>query len=346
VKKSHFEHQVSARDLRLLSVWVGLVLAGGTLGYMLIEGMGAFEALYMTVITVSTVGYEEIGQLSTVGRVFTLLVITAGVTTFFFAGGLLARAVLSGLPRRNQRRMERNIDKLHDHVILCGYGRLGQVVREELEAAGRPFVVIEREEELVEELRNSRVHCLHGDATDEELLLQAGLDRASGVIATVGTDADNVFITLTARQRNPECRIVARAEDPRSERQLLRVGANRVVPPYQLGGLRLAQAFLRPSAVDLADLALGERNHEVIFEEIPLPANLPADQRTLAEMRLGSRFSLIAVAVHRSDGSRSFNPRADSPLCPEDSLLVLGEREDIDAFQRHLSQNGAASAGA
>ncbi|MBC8330329.1 MAG: potassium channel protein [Planctomycetes bacterium] len=336
MQKSRLENQVAVRDLRLLGIWVATVLAAGTLGYVLIEDLTPFDALYMTVITVSTVGYEEVGELSTLGRVFTLLVITAGVTTFFFAGGFLARAVLANVPRRNERRMEKAIEKLDHHVILCGYGRLGQVVREELEAAGRPFVVIDHREDVVAELLAMRVPCLHGDATDEELLAKAGIDRASGVIATVGTDADNVFITLTARQRNPECRIVARAEDPRSERQLLRVGADRVVPPYQLGGLRLAQAFLRPSALDLADLALGERHHEVIIDEIRLPADLPEDQRTLAAMQLGSRYSLIAVAVHRPDGSRAFNPRADTPLRPGDSLLVLGEPQDIDAYLRLL----------
>ncbi len=309
----------------------------GSLGYLVIEDMSLLEAVYMTVITVSTVGYEETRVLSDAGRIFTVGVITAGVTTFFFAGGLVAQATLANLPRRLERRMHKVIQTLSDHVILCGYGRLGQVVRQELEASGREFVVIDHQEEVIADLRAHDVPCLLGDATDEELLLTAGLERAAGVIATVGTDADNVFISLTARQCNPGCRIVARAEDPRSERQLRRVGADRVVPPYQLGGMRLAQAFLRPSAVDLADLALGDSQHEVIFEEVQLPAHLPEDRRTLAELRLGSRFSLIAVAVHHPDDTRAFNPRADKPLQPGDSLLVLGEREDIDGFQRYLA---------
>jgi voltage-gated potassium channel len=340
LKKGRQEHGRVAHELRLLGVWVGAVLLLGTAGYVLIEGMSWFDALYMTVITVSTVGYEEVTPLSHPGRVFSMVVITAGVTTFFFAGGLLAQAVLANLPHRIERRMRKEIDQLSKHVILCGYGRLGQVVRQELEASARDYVVVDNREEVVAELRAQGVLCLLGDATDEELLVEAGLECAAGVIATVGTDADNVFITLTARQRNPHCRIVARAEDPRSERQLLRVGADRVVPPYQLGGLRLAQAFLRPSAVDLADLALGDRKQEVIIDEVPLPGDLSEDRRTLAGLQLGSRFGLIAVAVHRESGNHHFNPRADSPLGPGESLLVLGRRADIDRFQAFLETAG------
>ncbi|RMH02531.1 MAG: potassium channel protein [Planctomycetota bacterium] len=338
MSRSRSQRPYAARDLRLLGLWVAAVLAVSTAGYVLIEGMDLFDALYMTVITVSTVGYHEVGDLGRLGRAFTLLVILAGVGTYFFAGGVLGRAILANLPRQERKRMQKSIDAMSDHVILCGFGRLGQVVREALETARRPYVVVDGREEVIAELQAEQVPCLHGDATDEAVLVRAGLDRASGVIATVGTDADNVFITLTARQRNPGCRIVARAEDPRSERQLLRAGADRVVPPYQLGGLRLAQAFLRPSAVDLADLALGGGGDEVLIDEVRLPTGLPADQRSLAALRLGSRFSLIAVAVHRADGSRTFNPRADAPLAPGDALLVLGSPADIDAFRRHLGR--------
>jgi len=315
----------------LLALWVMGVLTVGTLGYSLIEGYGVLDALYMTVITVSTVGFREIHPLSPSGQIFTLVLIIAGVGSFFFAGGVFARALIANLPKREARRMQNSIDSISSHIILCGYGRLGHIVRRELAASGCRYVVVEQDEELVSALLEKKVLCIQGDATDEATLRLAGVERARGVIAAVGTDADNVFITLSSRQLNPECAIVARAEDPRSEEKLKRVGATSVVTPYRLGGRRLAQAFLRPGAVDLADLALGDVTHEVLIEEVVLPEGIPADERTLSGLNLGSRFGLIAVAV-RSEGNLRFNPRAEEQLQAGDALMVMGHRVDIDAF--------------
>jgi len=187
----------------------------------------------------------------------------------------------------------------------------------------------------VASLRDEKVMCINGDATDEETLKLAGVSKAKGIIAAVGTDADNVFITLTARHSNSDCPIVARAEDPRTEAKLRAVGATSVVTPYQLGGRRLAQAFLRPGAVDLADLALGNVQHEVLIEEVVLPATNNGHDRTLRTLEVGSRFGLIAVAV-RNQGELRFNPRAEEALAEGDALMVIGHRVDVDAFAHSL----------
>ncbi len=329
---------------RILAALLGVILAG-TLGYRWIEGVPWLDALYMTVITITTIGYGEVFPLSTAGRVFTILLSLAGVfVLFFMAGVVLARALFENLPRLRRRRMQREIDRLQDHVILCGSGRLGEIVLQELRRAGRPFVVLEKDPDRCRALQEEGILALAGDATDEELLRRAGIERASGVIAAVHTDADNMYIALTARQLNPRCRIIARAEDEQSAAKLQRVGADQVVTPYLLGGRRLAHALLRPSVVDLADLALGGPDSEVLLEELELPPGTPEDT-TLAGLEVGSRFGLVAVGLRPAGECRlRFQVGARDPLKAGDRLLVLGPRTALDRFEAFLAEQSRASA--
>ncbi|HEX9792783.1 MAG TPA: NAD-binding protein [Planctomycetota bacterium] len=328
-----FEYRFLRRDVAIVAGLGFSVVLVGTLGYWALHPeWGLLRSLYMTVITVTTVGYGEVGELGSSGRVFTIFLIVAGVTTGYFAAGVLGRAVLASYPRRTRKRMEKIIESMSGHVILCGYGRLGQTVRHELEAAGREFVVIDIDPVAVEMLLDHRVPALRGDAAHEEILVQAGVERAFGVIACVSSDSDNVFITLTAREKNPRCSIVARAESPQSAPRLRRVGADKVVTPYDVGGKLLAQALMRPSTVGLAELALGAAGHEVLIEEVQLPDPLPENFATLAGLELGARHGLIAVGVRGVDGTLRFNPRAGARLSPGEFLLVMGEKEGIDLF--------------
>jgi len=328
--KKKFDRQ-ERRESLLLLAWAGVVLGVGVLGFTLMEGVTVTDAFFMTVLSVTTVGFDQTEPLSNAGKLLTIFLIFAGGTSFFLAGGLLVRAILLRLPHRDARRMQKTIDSLSDHLVVCGSGRLGNIVRSELQHAQKDFVVIEKDEERAQELMTQGVFCVTGDATDEAILSQAGVARAAGVITAIGTDADNVFVTLTVRQQNPTCPIIARTEDPRTEQKLLSVGATSVVTPAHIGGRRLAQAFLRPGAVDLADLALGDAHHEVLLEEVSLPSSLDKARRTLLDLEVGSRYGLMAVGV-RSQGALRFNPRAGEPLAPGDTLLVLGHRVDIDAF--------------
>jgi voltage-gated potassium channel len=329
----NYQRLLQRRQLsRVIALGLGVLLFG-TVSFRLIEGWPWFECLYFTVISVTTVGFAEIHEPSQPGRLIVMLIIGGGLLTTALAVNMIGLHLLSNFHARNRTKMQRLINDISQHVILCGHGRLGQIVRKELDEAGRSYVVIEENADAIAELEAEGVMCLHGDATDEELLQLAGVERASGVIAAIGSDAGNVFITLTTRQYNSKCPIVARAEDPSSERKLKLVGATRVVTPYQLGGRRLAHAFLRPSAVELAELALGGHNdHEVLIEEVELPAGAQPKITTLGELELGKRFRLIAVAVRPTGEDRpQFNPAADRALGPGDHLMLMGLREDLDA---------------
>lgn len=322
----------------LVLLGVGL-LATGTVGYMLVEGWTPLKALYMTVITITTVGFGEEEPLSTTGKIFTMALILGGVTAGGLAASTVGTALLANVPGWRRRRMEKIAENMSGHVILCGYGRLGEIVRKELELAGCTFIVVDNDPDTVEELLAVKVNCLLGDATDEEILMKARVDRASGVIAALASDADNVFVTMSARQINPKCAIVARAENPHTESKLRLVGASEVVTPYVLGGRRLAQAFLHPGALDLADLAMGVGSGagKVLIEEIRLPTKLPAGCDTLSGLNLGRRFGLIAVAVKRlGENAMAFNPGAATTVHPGDTLLVMGERDKVTAFLAFL----------
>lgn len=326
--------------LRVLLLGSALVLFG-TFGFRVLEDAPWLDSFYMTVITITTVGVGVVTSPSPMGKILIVTLVLAGVTLGYMTAAILGRAVLTNFVFRTRKRMHKVIDGLSDHVILCGYGRLGQIVREELEALGKKFVIIEIAKDTARLLAEEQLLHIHGDATEDEILLQAGVERCSGVIAAIGSDAGNVFITLTTKEYNATCPIVARAEDPNTEHKLLLVGATSVVTPYSLGGRRLAQAFLRPGAVDLADLALGGGNHEVLIEEVALPLHMPDAMATLKGLDLGQRFGLIAVAVrHSSDGSLHFNPRADEELRPNDHLMVMGKREHIDTCLQFLSDCG------
>ena len=318
---------------------ISLLIGGGTGGFMLLEeSMTFLEAFYMTVVTVTTVGFAEVIPETDAGRMFTIVVVAAGVGTGYVAAGVLGRTLISNLTRREAKRMEKVINSMNGHVVLCGFGRLGNIVRKELQAAGKDFVIVEKDPSIAESLQPTGIPFLHADATEEASLRRAGVSRSCGVIAAIGSDAGNVFITLTARGLNDSCPIVARADHPETERKLKMVGATRVVTPYSLGGKRLAQAFLRPSAVDLADLAIGEDEGDFLIEEVELPTNLAAEELTLKGLDLGARFGLIAVAVrHASDQALHFRPRAETPLRPGDHLLVMGKKTGLDSFQKVLS---------
>jgi len=325
------------KDLTRLFILVSILIGGGTLGFMAFEGWRLLDAFYMTVITVTTVGFAEVRPMTEVGRMFTIAVVAAGIGTGYVAAGVLGRALLLNLSRRESKRMEKIIRDMEGHVVLCGYGRLGDIVLQELETANRSFVVVEKDPATADELHAMGIPFLQADATEEDSLQRAGVEKAGGVIAAIGSDAGNVFITLTARGLNATCPIVARADHPETERKLRMVGATRVVTPYSLGGKRLAQAFLRPSAVDLADLAIGGDEGDFLIEEVELPEGMAAETLSLKGLDLGARFGLIAVAVrHASDQALHFRPRAETPLRPGDHLLVMGKKKGLDGFQEIL----------
>lgn len=324
--------ELSLRDRPIVraAVVVATLLVLGTCGYTILTDMSVLEALYMTVITVSTVGYREVGHLDGPAMVFTIGLIVAGIGTVFYTVNAIAASVMEGSLRDllGRRSMKRNIDHMQGHTILCGYGRFGRVLGEELDAANVPFVVIESDPLVVGELDQAGTPYVAGSALDEDVLRAAGVARANVLVAGMGSDADNVFLALEARELNPEIRIHARGETEAGLRRLREAGAVQVISPYHLGGMRVAQAIIRPAVVDFIELARPGVGSEMDLEEVVL-----AEGSTLTSLRLSDLpdrgIRVAVVAVKRHDGAMEVVPDANAPLRPGDRLVAAGDRANL-----------------
>ncbi|OPX20187.1 MAG: potassium channel protein [Desulfobacca sp. 4484_104] len=307
------------------------IIALGSLGYALIEGWNFFEGLYMTVITLTTVGYGEVRPLSRAGRAFTMVLIFTGTGFMLYMVGYWAQVIVEGQIRDvlGRRKVEKEIHSLKNHYIVCGYGRIGEVIAKELRQAGIPLVVIENRPEAIAKLERGGYLYLEGDASDEEILQVAGVTQARGLVAVVSSDADNVYIILTARTLNPGLLIVARAGEEGSEQKLLRAGADKVVSPYMLGGYRLAQTILRPNVVNFIEIAMhGEV--DLTLEEIPVGGTSEIIGRPLKDSGIRQKLGLIIVAIKRADGQMLFNPPPDTHILLGDTLIAIGPRAKLD----------------
>jgi voltage-gated potassium channel len=308
------------------------LLAAGTTGYVVIEGWPAFDALYMSVITLTTIGYGETHPLSPAGRLFTMLLALGGAFTLAAAAATVIRAIVSGELNTllGKQRMERTIASLTDHIIVCGYGRVGRRVVDELRAAKVPCIVIERDEARAQ----SAPVYLVGDVTSDAVLQKAGISRARALVTVVPKDADNLFVTMSARLLNDKLTIVARAESEGSEEKLKKAGASRVISPTAIGGQRVVQAVLRPAVLDFIDLTTRTAHLELQMEQTALPVDSPLAGRTLAEAQLRERAGILVVAVQGKDGSMVFNPPPTHLLQGGELLVVLGDQAALDAIER------------
>jgi len=310
----------------------------GVVGYMTIVGMSFPDALYMTVITLSTVGYREVKTLGPAGQLFTVVFILAGFGIVLYSASLVARNIIEGEIQRalGRRRVQRQIATLSDHFIVCGYGRMGRIVCKELAAKPARFVVVERSREALVYAEDEHFLCLEGDATEDPVLLEAGIKRARGLVAALSTDSDNVYVVLTARELNPALLIVARAEDERSERKLLHAGATRVVSPYVIGGHRMAHSLLRPAVLDVIDLATHYSSIELQIEEIPVSTGGFADGVTLEGSSIRESLGLIVIAIKKADGGMIFNPKEDTRIAAGDRLVLMGQTANLRELERRL----------
>ena len=324
---------------RLALVMLGVVTAGGTAGYVIIEGWSAWDALYMTVTTVATVGFREVHPLSRAGQAFTLLLIVSGVGTAFYTATLLATAIVEGgLHRRfERRRIERMLEELRDHFILCGYGRIGSIIAHELAQQKVPFVVIERSPERVQSVLLRGWLAVAADASRDEVLERVGIHRARGLIAAVGTDAENVYTVLTARVVRPDLFIVARVESDDAETKLRRAGADRVISPYHIGATHMAQSALRPAVVDFVQLATSSGHLDLSMEQVKIVERSDLVGQTIVEAGIRQRFGLIVVAIRRADGTMEFNPSPESVIRAGDELVVLGRPQSVKALGERVA---------
>jgi len=321
--------------LRLAILLLLLVLAAGTSGYMALEGWHAWDSLYMTVTTVTTVGYREVHPLTRRGQAFTVALIIVGVGTVLYTLSLLAAGLVEGRVglRFERRRRERMIDELNDHFILCGAGRIGLLVADEFRRQQVPFVVLDRDPDAVQAALSRGDLAVEADASREDMLKRVGIDRARGLIAVLGTDAENVYAILTARELRRDLFIIARADSEDAGRKLLRAGADRFVSPYQIGATQLAQTALRPAVVDFVQLATSSENLELAMEQVRIAPGSALDGRTIVEANLRQQFGVIVVGIQRRGGRMEFNPSPETAMHGHDQLVVLGRPEQLRGLE-------------
>lgn len=314
-----------------------LVISFGTVGYMVLEGWTFLDSLYMTVITLATVGYREIHVLSDSGIVFTIVLIIVGTGTALAVLGTGATIILEGELQEvfGRRRLEKKIRDLHDHYVVCGFGRMGKIISRELREGGKKFVVIEKEPSVTQQ--NDNVLAVVGDATRDTVLKEAGIERAKGLISVLSTDAENLFVVLSARGLNQRLFIVARAVDEGSENKLMRAGADKVISPYHIGGLRMAYTVLKPAVVEFIEFATKTGNIELQLEEIAIRESSRLVGETLDQSGIGKNFGIIIVGIKRANGELKFNPTSKSVIRAGDTLITIGEA----SRQRELEELAA-----
>jgi voltage-gated potassium channel len=316
---------------RLAAVLIAVVMVVGTAGYVLIEGWSAWDAFFMTVTTITTVGYQEVHPLSRAGEIFTVAIILGGVGTFFYAFTLFMTLIVEGTlaDRWERRRHNRMLDALDNHFIVCGYGRIGQIIAREFARQSIPFVIIEREAERMQAALDAGYLAVEADASNEDVLRRVQIGKARGFIAAVGTDAENVYAVLTARLLKPDIFIVGRAEDDDAKSKLRRAGADRVISPYHIGAQQLAQTALRPAVVDFVQLATTSENLELNMEQVRIRRGSPLAGRSLIEAGLRQRFGVVVVGIQRGSGHMEFNPPPETVMKDGDDLVVLGRATSL-----------------
>ncbi|GAB4486651.1 MAG: potassium channel protein [Thermodesulfovibrionales bacterium] len=326
---------------RKLAVTIGLVASVillGTVGYMAIEGWDVVDALYMTVITLASVGYKEVHDLSTEGRLFTIVLIIGGVSSVLYALDAGAKIILEGELREvfGRRRLEKKIRDLRNHYIVCGYGRMGRIICRELREKHVRFIVVEKA--AVSELESDDTMIFQGDATRDEVLKSIGIERAKGLISVLPTDAENLFVVLSARGLNPGLVIVARASEEGSERKLIRAGADKVVSPYHIGGLRIAHTVIKPAVVDFIEFATKSGNIDLQMEEVGIGEGSPLVGKSLDECGIGRDLGIIIVAIKKPSGEMRFNPTFRSTIKTGDTLIALGESSKLKTLEEMAAE--------
>jgi voltage-gated potassium channel len=298
----------------------------------------------MTVITIASVGFKEVRDLSTGGRLFTIMLIFVGVSVLAYAAGSIVQFVVEGQLRSilGRKQLEKKIAKLRGHYIICGYGRIGTHICRELEAKPVPLVVVERDPKNCQRLNEEGVLYVEGDATADDTLIRAGILNARGLVTAVTSDTENVYITLTARGINPDLFILARASEDGAEMKLRRAGASKVISPYIMGATRMAQAILRPSVVDFIELATAGKNYELIIEEILVATDSQLVGETLISSGVRKDFGVIIVGIKKGGVQMLFNPAPTTVLAGGDILITLGERaatEQLEKVAREKKRN-------
>src|ERR687886_1332755 len=331
-----YEPRITVRGVWTVFLALGIITAAGVLGYMFFEGWSFIDALYMTVITLTTVGYKEVHELDTTGQLWTMLLLITGVGTLFYAAVSSVELAVEGAVRGyfERRRMRAEINKLNGHYILCGFGRVGRQVAREFVFDRVPFVVVDNNPQQVEECLAEGYLAILGEASEDAVLKEAGVGRAKGLVAAVDSDADNVFVTLSARKMNPDLYIVARTSSDEAAAKLEIAGADRTLSPYAVGGRRLAALATQPLIVDFLDVVTrGKKGLEFRLEEFGVPKESPLANHTIGELQIGEKTGAMILAIRSSEGKFDTTPSAQDRILPGDTLIVLGARDQVDRLE-------------
>lgn len=310
----------------------------GTIGYQLIEGWSFLDSIYMVIITLFTVGFQEVHSLSQFGRVFTMFIIVVGVGTAVYAASLLVEIIVEGeiLGYGRRRKMDKRINEMKDHYIICGFGRTGHQVAEEFDAARVPYVVVDRKQTTEEELGSKGIPYIIGDIINDNNLVEAGIKTAKGLISAADSDVANVFVTLSARALNPELYIVTRASKIEAENKLKMAGANRVILPYYISGKRIAAYATRPVTSDFLDMVMHGESLEFSLSEITVPDTSSLLNKTLSEAKIREKSGALVIAIRKVDGSFNLQPQSSSTIEKRDIFVVIGTQEQVGLLDNML----------
>ncbi|EMA6343348.1 TrkA family potassium uptake protein [Bacillus cytotoxicus] len=322
------------RQLLIAIICMCFVVILGTIGFMVIEEISLFQAFWMTMITVLTVGYGDAIPVTQAGKIFALLIIPIGVGIVTYAIGVVAAMIIEGnlFHAVRRKKMNKQIAGLKDHIIVCGCGRVGLQVVHELQEKKVPFVVIDKDREVLE---NEKILYVHGDATEDQILMKAGIKRAAGLVGIVANDAENVFIVLTARGLNRNIKIVARAEKPETEEKLRRAGADKVINPSSMAGIHIAKGIANPLAVHYIDTVLYGTEQSFAIEEFQIGKDAILIGKTLLESNVRNQFDVTILAILRN-GDMIHNPTGQEKLQERDMIIVFGPVEKLEQFKKEI----------
>lgn len=326
------------RQLRDGFVALGFVLLTGTAGYVWLCGWSLAEAVYMLIITISSVGFGEIGPRTRWDRWVTSYVVIFGITAaaYLFSGLIQLMSLRTFRQVVNRQMQTRKLENLKDHHIICGFGRMGAMICQDLHLRRQPFVLVEREPERIAYADREGYLFVEGDATDESVLSEAGIDRARSLVCVLPSDADNVFVTLTGRNMNKSVFIAARAERLSTEKKLKQAGADRVVAPHVIGAQRISGILARPTTVEILELVSGRRSVDLEMNEASVGPGSAFIGQSLAEAEIRKKTGVVIVAIKRKDGRLVVNPESDVRIEASDTIVILGRAENVEAFRAML----------
>jgi voltage-gated potassium channel len=331
----YFADNPGLKNIVTASFVMLIIFTLGSTGYHFIEDMTWFEGLYMTFITISTIGFTELHTLSNEGRIFTMMIFVTGIGVISYIASQTTQLIFEG-EIFYKRAMQKRLKKMEQHYIICGYGRIGHRIAEVLKDAGLPLVVVENRASSLERLEDDKIPFIEGDAEDESTLLNAGIKKAQSLICTLSSDQDNVFTTLLARDLNPDLFILVRTNENANRNRVLRAGADKVVSPYEIGADRMANVILRPHVDDFVDSITKYTMQDHTFDEALIVQGSILDGKSLAEINLRTQYGVLIIAIIPQGGAIQFNPDSSSQINVGDSLILIGDLKQIDKFRREV----------